>query len=221
MNLLKSTVASAALAFTGAAANAATVDFSEIAPAGPLFTITESDNIVTFGGSKSVNITTAIPSITGQGGASDAFWLGFTGTGSALNFSFEDAVDSVSFDLTRSYTRVGSSIGFNGNVNVQYAAFDAEDNLITFGSSPLTAASSNTWQNFSFGTTGDEIFRVTIAAVTSGVSVNFGLDNMSYTTVVKEEPPVAPVPLPATALLLGSAVAGLALMRRRSPSLDA
>ncbi len=134
---------------------------------------------------------------------------------STINFSMDELFVPVSFDVI--------SLGFNSltpfnNVRVEGVL----DGVVIASNEFSTSPDSGTTSTFNLLSSFSEIDTLRISTISLGFSeectfatpcVHFDIDNVNLTPAMAVD--IAPVPLPAGFLLMGSALAGLGLYRHK------
>jgi hypothetical protein len=184
-------------------ASAAIINFDEFAPANTSlnFLSTEYNYLgITFintdDGSTWGGIGNGDPGNWDLEGTNGSAFLGYNGSSYSSNLLFNSSIYNLSFDVSRSN---GSSAGNSFTAN----AYDVASNLLE--SITITFGDINSWSTVSF--TSSNI--VSLHWFGNGDSFHpFGVDNLQWNES-------ASVPEPATMLLLGFGILGLAGFRRK------
>jgi hypothetical protein len=147
------------------------------------------------------SISNGFDTITGTLGAADRDFLSFTGLATGAQ------------SVTLNLNATGGSLIWSGGFRYSTTPFTSN----TSG----TSAGNIFMYNFGFfGSSMNQSLSFSLGATFAGtlyVALNLSSGaGASYSLSVPGNAPVAPVPLPATALLLGGAVAGLGALRRKA-----
>jgi hypothetical protein len=202
---IKLIVAGLSFAFASLAAHATTVDFRTLSP-GTAVTNQYSDFTASLSGGNASGAPTIASYTRGPaymvGGLSNSPTAGAYPTAQFLNIKFTSAVDALSFHFDNE--------GYNGD-NAWFT-YDAANVLLETGALNTT----NLISMSKFGGKG-----ISMISFSNGMSSANGWDNWTQALSVLNynlAPLRSDVPEPASLMLIGAGIAGLAAARRRKPA---